>query len=49
MFDRYTKAVLIVIAAALCAIAFQGTVGDAGAVNTGCGDIFNPCFVRVVG
>ncbi len=48
MFDAYTKTVLTVIAVALCAIALQGVVGDADAVDAGCGDIFNPCFVRVV-
>ena len=48
MFDAYTKTVLTVIAVALFAIAVQGAVGDADAVDTGCGDIFNPCFVRVV-
>ncbi len=46
MVDRYTKIVLTVIAAALCAIAVQNGVGSAEAVGDGCGgDSWNACHV----
>lgn len=49
MTDRYTKAVLTVIAVALCGLVVQNAVKLAGAVGEGCGsDWLDPCFVKVV-
>jgi hypothetical protein len=46
--DRYTKAVLTVIAVALCAIALQGSIRPASAIGgEGCGSTFNPCQVEI--
>lgn len=48
--DRYTKAVLTVIAVALCALVAQNTIQNASAqLGVGCGDsLARPCLVRVV-
>lgn len=46
METRYTNIVLTVIAAALCAIAYQQAARQAHARETGCGTITNPCYVR---
>lgn len=43
--DRYTKAVLTVIAVALVVIAVRDAVPEARAFSQGCGDIINPCSV----
>ena len=50
MADRYTKAVLTVIAVALAALVAQNAVGSAHAqIRAGCGDSeLYPCYVRVV-
>ena len=45
MSDRYTKAVLTVIAAALVWLAFQGLIPRAGAQMSGCGFEGNPCII----
>ena len=45
MSDRYTKAVLTVIAAALVLLAFQGLIPRAGAQMSGCGFEGNPCII----
>ena len=46
MIDRYTKAVLTVIAIALSTIAVQQVVGPARAqLGTECGSRITPCFV----
>ncbi len=45
--DIYTKAVLTVIAVALCAIAFQNVILPAQAASH-CGEnSWNPCYVEV--
>lgn len=47
MIDRYTKAVLTVIALALLALAGQGAVRDAGAQYGSCGSSkFSACFIQ---
>jgi hypothetical protein len=46
MVSRYTNFILTIIAAALCAIAYQNIAADAYAKETGCGTFTNPCFVR---
>ena len=48
MSDRFTKFMLTIIAAALCAIAAQNTIPSAGAQNRPCGDFHNPCFVIAI-
>ena len=46
MVDRYTKAVLTVIAAALVALVVQNAAPDASAqIQARCGDRFKPCYV----
>ena len=45
MVDLYTKTILTIIAASLCALVFQNTVQPAGAVGAGCGSLFDPCYV----
>jgi hypothetical protein len=47
MVDRYTKAVLTVIAVALSAIAFKSTFPTAVAQSS-CGSAAVPCFVQIV-
>lgn len=47
MLDTYSKIVLTVIAAALCALAVQNIAGTAEAVGKNCGDYFNPCYVTI--
>jgi hypothetical protein len=47
MFDRYTKAVLTVIAVSLTVIAAQGVVRPAQAQMEGCGiNSMDACYVR---
>jgi hypothetical protein len=47
MIDRYTKAVLTVIAAALMTLAVERIVPGASAQSGGCGDSSqNACFIR---
>jgi hypothetical protein len=48
MVDRYTKAVLTVIAVALTALAVRPLLDSrsAGAQGLGCGNVVNPCWVR---
>lgn len=48
MVDRYTKAVLTLIAVALTAIAIHGYVKPAWAQSDACGDVGNPCYVRTM-
>jgi len=49
MVDRYTKAVLTVIAAALVALAVQQAVPAASAARLECaGSYFDPCWVKVM-
>jgi len=43
--DLYTKAVLTVIAAALCVLVFGQGFGPASALSDGCGAITDPCYV----
>jgi len=43
--DRYTKAILTVIAIALSIIAFQEAIPEAIAIGGSCGSIIEPCFV----
>lgn len=45
MFDRYTKAILTIIAAALVAGVVQRAVTPADAEPAQCGDIKTPCVV----
>lgn len=46
MIDRYTKAVLTVIAAALVVIAVRQAMPPASAqIQAPCGDRFKPCYV----
>ena len=47
MIDAYSKIVLTVIAAALCALVIQNVAGPAGAVGTSCGGYFDPCYVTI--
>jgi hypothetical protein len=48
MVDRYTKAVLTVIAAALVALAIQQAVPSASAASD-CGTrSYDPCYVKIV-
>ena len=51
MADKYTKAVLTVIAVALSVIALQGGLPSAsaqlGAGNRGCGDRNSPCYITM--
>ena len=49
MIDLYTKAVLTVIALALCVIAARGSgiFGSAVAQGTDCGRMSHPCHVRI--
>jgi hypothetical protein len=46
MVTRYTNIVLTVIAAALCAIAYQNATTWAYAGEASCGSYSNPCYVR---
>lgn len=46
MVTRYTNIVLTVIAAALCAIAYQNGAADAYAKETSCGTIIHPCYIH---
>lgn len=46
MIDRYTKAVLTVIATALSALVIQNSLGNANAQSAQCGTSKDPCFVR---
>ncbi|MBB4567062.1 hypothetical protein [Rhizobium leucaenae] len=46
--DKYVKAALTVIAAALVAIALQNVITPAQAVGNGCGfNMYNPCYVKI--
>jgi hypothetical protein len=45
MIDRYTKAVLTVIAVSLTALVFQNVSTIAFAQNESCGSSKNPCYV----
>ncbi len=46
MLDRYTKAILTVIAAALAGVAVEGAVPQASAQGElACGTSTNPCYV----
>jgi hypothetical protein len=46
MFDRYTKAVLTLIAVSLAAIAIEHATPEAHAQpEPGCGGLKNPCYV----
>ena len=46
MVDRYTKAALTVIAAALVGLVVQNASPDASAqIQARCGDRFKPCYV----
>lgn len=47
MTDRYTKAVLTIIAGALTAIAIQMAVKPEPLVA--CGDSWNPCYIKTAG
>ena len=49
MIDRYSKIVLTVIAAALCALVLQNATTPAEAVGRDCGERFDPCYVKVQG
>ena len=49
MIDTYSKAVLTVIAVALCALVVQNFIQPAAAVGDGCGDVFDPCYVKANG
>jgi hypothetical protein len=50
MTDRYTKAVLTVIAVALVAIVVQNGMRNASAqLGGGCGNFLEPCYVKTGG
>jgi hypothetical protein len=49
MIDKYTKAVLSVIAVALAAIAVQGTIPKAKAGLDDCGTVQNPWHIQITG
>ena len=49
MIDTYSKIVLTVIAAALCALVLQNATTPAEAVGRDCGERFDPCYVKIQG
>ena len=50
MADRYTKAILTVIAVALVALAVQQAVPSASAAGSECrGTYLDPCWVKIMG